>query len=633
LEVVQKNIAFAYVIPLCCSSYSQTSKAMRLQYILLSGLILFSFLYGTQPVLLKGRVTDHAGKAVTSATIKVKGSKTGTTADSTGRFSLSVTKIPVTLQVTSVGYESKELTVTDKMAEDELNISLSLSREALEEVMITGYDVSMTKKEVAFSAPLAAHGLSGRVAGISVSRGRREIMVADKAMTSDKVIKLTDSGDIEPHSNLLTAGELSDFKKWKLWGDYSEKEFKEYGKHWKLFPRQRYCVQVQNASRQAIAGEKVYLVNADTKDTVWQSFTDNTGKAELWAAMQVGEDQQGRYSIHCNNQLLPLAQLFDKGINRITINQSCNASNDVDIAFVVDATGSMGDEIRYLQAELADIISHVTEKYKEVNLRLGSVFYRDHGDEYLTRPLDFQSDPSALLQFIKNQSAMGGGDTPEAVDAALTSAFNDLHWTEGARAKILFLVLDAPPHDDARDQVDKQMIMAAKQGIRIVPIVCSGIDKSTEYLMRSIALATNGSYVFLTDDSGIGNKHIKPTTDEFKVELLSALVQRLIGEMIYMPACNGKNSKEPINDLVKNTGKVVVFPNPSTGRISIEAPEPIKEIYLTDFAGKMLKRMEVSNKQSKWQLDLGNHPAGTYLVKYFMENKGWGTEKIVLVRN
>jgi hypothetical protein len=606
---------------------------MRLQYVILSGLILLCFLYGIQPVLLKGRVTDHGGKAILSATIIVKGSKTGTTADSAGRFSLGVTKIPVTLQVTAAGYESKELTVTEKMAGDELNISLKPNPEALEEVVITGYDVSMTKKEVAFSAPIAAPGLRGRVAGISVSRGRRERIVADKEMASGKVIKLPDSGDIEPHSNLLTAGELSDFKKWKLWGDYSEKEFKEYGKHWKLFPRQRYCVQVQNGSRQAIAGEKVYLVNTDTKDTVWQSFTDNTGKAELWAAIQEGEDQQGRYSIYCNNQLVPLAQVFDKGINRITINQPCHASNNVDIAFVVDATGSMGDEIRYLQVELADIISHVSEKYKEVNLRLGSVFYRDHGDEYLTRPFDFQTDPAALLKFIKNQSAMGGGDTPEAVDAALTSALNDLHWKEDARSKILFLVLDAPPHDDARDQVDKQILLAAQQGIRIVPIVCSGIDKSTEYLMRSMALATNGSYVFLTDDSGIGNKHIKPTTDEFKVELLNALVQRLIGEMIYMPACNGKDRKEPVNDLVKNTGKVIVFPNPSTGRISIEAPEPIKEIYLTDFAGKMLKRMEVSNKQSKWQLDLGNHPAGTYLVKYYMEDKGWGTEKVVLVRN
>jgi hypothetical protein len=46
----------------------------------------------------------------------------------------------------------------------------------------------------------------------------------------------------------------------------------------------------------------------------------------------------------------------------------------------------------------------------------------------------------------------------------------------------------------------------------------------------------------------------------------------------------------------------------------------------------MLKRIESSSRQTKWQLDLGNHPAGTYLVKYFMEDKGWGTEMVVLVR-
>src|SRR6476659_6454946 len=153
---------------------------MRLQYVILSGLILLCFLNGIQPVLLKGRVRDHGGKAILSATIIVKGSKTGTKTDSAGRFSLGVTKIPVTLQVTAAGYESKELTVTEKMAGDELNISLKPNREALEEVVITGYDVSMTKKEVAFSAPIAAPGLPGRVAGISVSRGRRERMVPDK---------------------------------------------------------------------------------------------------------------------------------------------------------------------------------------------------------------------------------------------------------------------------------------------------------------------------------------------------------------------------------------------------------------------------------------------------------------------
>jgi len=170
----------------------------------------------------------------------------------------------------------------------------------------------------------------------------------------------------------------------------------------------------------------------------------------------------------------------------------------------------------------------------------------------------------------------------------MPTALDSLHWDSGARAKILFLILDAPPHDEAKDRVKTLVIRAASMGIRIVPVVCSGIDKSTEYLMRSIALATDGSYVFLTDDSGVGDKHIKPTTDNFKVELLNDLLQRVISEMIFMMPCadNGK-MEEPVstND---NVGKVVVYPNPSTGMINIRSSEKIKELFVADFTGKVL---------------------------------------------
>ena len=66
------------------------------------------------------------------------------------------------------------------------------------------------------------------------------------------------------------------------------------------------------------------------------------------------------------------------------------------------------------------------------------------------------------------------------------------------------------------------------KGIKIIPIVASGANKNVEFLMRYFSVATNGTYVFLTDDSGIGNPHIKPTTDDFKVEKLNDLIVRLI---------------------------------------------------------------------------------------------------------
>src|SRR5690606_18417442 len=118
----------------------------------------------------------------------------------------------------------------------------------------------------------------------------------------------------------------------------------------------------------------------------------------------------------------------------------------------------------------------------------------------------------------------GGGDYPEAMDIALDTAINALSWSENARSRILFLVLDAPPHQgqEVNDRLQRLIHQAAEKGVRIVPIGASGIDKSTEYLMRALALGTNGTYAFLTDHSGIGNPHIKPTTDSYDVETLNA---------------------------------------------------------------------------------------------------------------
>jgi hypothetical protein len=64
--------------------------------------------------------------------------------------------------------------------------------------------------------------------------------------------------------------------------------------------------------------------------------------------------------------------------------------------------------------------------------------------------------------------------------------------------------------------------------------------------------------------------------------------------------------------------------------VSIESSGSIKELFITDFTGKILMKMPASNKRI-WTMDLSAYPSGTYLVKYFTEDKGWGTEKVVLI--
>jgi len=615
---------------------------MRIFFTLSFALLFLAAEVSSPFITVKGKVMLD-GSPAAGVSVMIKGTKSGTKTDDKGNFSINIEKLPATLVFTTVGYQASEYKITEKNASKEILVTLRPSSLAMDEVVVVGYG-TQRKKDVTGSVSIIRDreikgepvtegylSLEGKVSGLSVSTPATK----DKSMTTATATKTTTPGftTSSGRSGILTAGELSDFKKWKLWGDYSQSDFKKWSDHWGLLFKNRYCVQVQNQEHRAVIGKKIYLVNITTKDTVWTAVSDNTGKAELWANLEMDpKDQQSIYKIVCGSEELKFPVLFENGMNRIVLKTSCGASNAVDIAFVVDATGSMGDEIHYLKEELEDIISKTAEKYKDVSLHLGSVFYRDHGDEYLTRHIDFYKDAKRLVGFIQEQSAGGGGDTPEAVEDALTVALDSLHWTEGSRARLLFLVLDAPPHDAAKEKMHALIKQAADKGIRIVPVVCSGIDKSAEYLMRCIALATNGSYVFLTDDSGVGNPHIKPTTDEFKVELLNVLLQRLIGEMIYVQACDQKeNETDPANSLVNTTIKLNVYPNPSRGRVNVESSEKIEELYVTDFAGKILMKMEVSGKSKKCEVDLGNYPSGAYLIKYFIKEKGWGAEKVMLL--
>ena len=204
----------------------------------------------------------------------------------------------------------------------------------------------------------------------------------------------------------------------------------------------------------------------------------------------------------------------------------------VDIAFIVDATGSMGDEISFLKEDLMDILTKAQASQSDVKYRTAALFYRDEGDAYLTRPSNFSKDFSTTINFIKKQDAGGGGDYPEAVHTALEQGLQALSWSESARNRLAFLILDAPAHyrPEIVESLHASVEAYARMGIRIIPVAASGVDKGTEFMCRFFAVSTGGTYVFLTDHSGIGNAHIEPTIGEYKVEILNDLLLRLIGE-------------------------------------------------------------------------------------------------------
>ncbi len=295
----------------------------------------------------------------------------------------------------------------------------------------------------------------------------------------------------------------------------------------------------------------------------------------------------------------------------------------------------MSDEINYLKQDLADVFNRIKTANPAVAIRLSSVFYRDKGDDYLVKPSDFTSDLSVTQSFLSTQGAGGGGDIPEAVDAALGATL-DLKWDDEADAKIAFLLLDAPPHEDAATvKMIQQYAQAyAKKGIKIVPISASGIDKSTEYLMRFLALATNGTYTYLTDDSGVGEGHIDATVSDVSIEFLNNLLVRIINQNLVSSTCAEKAiatlqrvENQQTNEIISLDAKL--FPVPAMEILTLELSENVGDVTVFSLDGKAVLSLGKRDK-GQHKIDISKLASATYFMQIIKNGVMFGQKFVVL---
>jgi hypothetical protein len=335
----------------------------------------------------------------------------------------------------------------------------------------------------------------------------------------------------EQSSGLLTAGEWNDLEHWKFWTNIiNDNDYSGKMSYWKFNPQQLVAVKVVDKNEFGIANVPVTLLNG--KQVEFTTKTDNEGYAYCWINLFHDKNQNQNDlwlivdGVVISGQLKISSRENRKlNINTVVDKDAKHPKTTADIAFIVDATGSMSDEIRFLKSDLNYIIDHASSE-SNVGLRTAALFYRDVGDNYLTRHDDFTDDVAKTQEFVSRQSANGGGDYPEAVHTALEASLQNLSWDEGARARIAFLILDAPAHyeEDIIKSLQKSIRLFAKKGIKLIPVAASGVDKETEFMLRFFDLATG--------DSGIGNSHIKATVGNYQVESLAELMIRLIKKYV-----------------------------------------------------------------------------------------------------
>jgi hypothetical protein len=177
----------------------------------------------------------------------------------------------------------------------------------------------------------------------------------------------------------------------------------------------------------------------------------------------------------------------------------------VEVAFVLDTTGSMSGLIENAKRKIWSIATSIVDANPAAEVRMALVAYRDIGDEYVTRKFDLTTDIQGLYAELLKFKAQGGGDWAESVNEALDVAVTKLNWSQERNTRrIVFLVGDAPPHMDYKqDRKYPEILKDAKARGIIVNAVQAGSARDTERFWREIAQLGDGKYIPIPQDGGV----------------------------------------------------------------------------------------------------------------------------------
>ncbi|MGM9425696.1 VWA domain-containing protein [Hydrogenophaga sp. MI9] len=402
--------------------------------------------------------------------------------------------------------------------------------------------VSVTGKAAPEGASIARGRMFGGAPGAPVasppaaksaapaSAPLRESAVADSARGAPSPSPALQA----PAAPVVTAGMVDDNADF---GEYLAFRARTPVEHQARDIRERYLLQVRDRAGRGVADAQVQVRSPD--GAVLWARTDTGGQVWLHPdAFDKASSTLYQVTVHHAGQT---AQGFlrrgQKDAVQVQLDEKLAAQRArLDLVFLVDATGSMGDEIDKLKSSLHSIAAEAARLPSHPDLCFGLVAYRDRTDPFVLRSHDFTNDLGAFQKVLNQLQADGGGDYPEAMSEALGETVHRLSWRGDGATRMVVLLADAPPQlGPDRPPYDEEMLAALAKGIKIFSVGASGLDRQGEFIQRQMAQFTGGRFVFLTYDragqpaSGPGRETVHDVKN-YSVATLDHLIVRLIRE-------------------------------------------------------------------------------------------------------
>lgn len=340
-----------------------------------------------------------------------------------------------------------------------------------------------------------------------------------------------------PRSSGLKAGYADDNRQFNYFVKFLRK-YKSKVKHFALPIDERIWLTVVDANNRPVLNARVQVFEDGKLLDVGKTYAD--GSFFIYPRVIGLKGNRLHVVIDYNGAHREL-DLERNGMRKIRVDLTVPRAQfqqiPLDLLFILDTTGSMGEEIERLKNTLQIINDNLTALVPRPAIRFGLVLYRDRDDDYVTKRIPFTSDLQKIQDVLKKVRAEGGGDTPEDLQAALKVAMQEMEWRPDA-IRLCYVITDAPAHLDYHEDFTyvRAAQLAKQKGIKIFAVGTGGLDITGEYMLRQLAQFTYGKYIFLTygekgeSEGGHPGSVSHHTGSNFQTDKLEAVIIRFTKE-------------------------------------------------------------------------------------------------------
>lgn len=377
-------------------------------------------------------------------------------------------------------------------------------------------------------------------------------IMAPEAALAAPLVKVAPPAVISPPlAGIVTAGDVDDTLNLPTFLRYQDRTSSELGLPKAALDRP-VLAQLRGPTGVPAPGVRVTLREPGASDPFYDGYSGVDGNVTVFpAAAGISRLRTVEMRAFPDSGAAVLSSQFATGQTRQTVAlhfESTWTPDFLDLVFVVDTTGSMGDELAWLTQEIAQITRTAQSAAPGVDIRFGLVTYKAPADPYVVKSYGFTRNVTQFTRWIGSETASGGAGGPEVVADALNTAVQ-LDWRRGKGERLMFQIGDEPPLAAKTDTYYRAAQTAAANGIQIFGVAASGVDPQLEFLMRQGSALSGGRYLFLTDDSGVGLSHAEPTISCYRVTRLNDLMVRVLRSEL-----SGRRVEAASSDVIREVG-------------------------------------------------------------------------------